>query len=119
METKPSAYFYGFRLTEEQGDRILGIKAELVAQHGAEEAAELYDGAREGFCTLLGDEYVHDFAGELFIGGFLSARADTARRKAIDDHLHKTCGRRLSKRQLSLFRVLLGESGEPGEVEEM
>ena len=110
-------FFYGCQLEEEEADRILGIKAELVAEHGEEEAEALYDGAREGLCNVLGNEYTHDFDGELFVGGLLAGPDDSPGRKAIEDHLREAFGRRLPKRRLALYRVTRNDDGEVIEFE--
>jgi len=122
MNNTVSRFFFGCILTDAQGDRILGIKAELVATLGRRAAEESYDGARENFCCVLGNDYTHDFDGDLFmIGAFLqhvedadgTERVDTEGLERIQQHLVTSLRNdRFNARRLCLFRLNYDENGE-------
>lgn len=112
INTNPQ-FFFGCMLTDAQGDRILGIKAELVSANGRKMAELLYDGAQENFCCVLGNEFTHRFAGDLFIGDFLQDEADAEGRERIRQHLTSSLSKdRFNESRLGNFRLCYGADGE-------
>lgn len=112
MNSTQQRFFFGCMLTDTQGDRMLGIKSELVSANGRSMAAELYDGARENFRCVLGNRYTHVFDDELFIGDFLQGEDDGEGMARIQQHL-TSCLRadRFNQRRLCLYRLSCGEEG--------
>ena len=114
MNNTVPRFFFGCILTDAQGDRILGIKTELVSTLGRRIAEESYEGAKENFRCVLGDEYTHDLDGDRFmIGAFLQDDEDAGGRERIQQHLVSSLSNdRFNGRRLCIFRVNYGEIGE-------
>ena len=114
MNNTVPRFFFGCILTDAQGDRILGIKTELVATLGRRIAEESYEGAKENFRCVLGNDYTHDFDGDLFmIGAFLQNDEDAEGRERIQQHLVNSLSNdRFNASRLCLFRLSYGENGE-------
>ena len=114
MNNTAPRFFFGCILTNAQGDRILGIKTELVATLGRRVAEESYEGAQENFCYVLGNEYTHDFDGDLFmIGAFLQNDEDSEGWERIQQHLVTSLSNnRFNAKRLCLLRLNYGENGE-------
>ena len=92
----------------------MGIKTELVATLGRRIAEESYEGAKENFRCVLGNDYTHDFDGDLLmIGAFLQNDEDAEGRERIQQHLVNSLSNdRFNASRLCLFRLNYGENGE-------
>jgi len=118
MDSKQKEYFWGCFLEDEEADEVLGVKEELIEQYGEEEAEELYDGACESACNILGNEYVWDIDGELFIGDLLDSEDDETRKTEITQELLNSLPN-LDESKFALYSVNYDEEGEVESFDEI
>lgn len=109
----PSKYFCGCSLTDSEADDLLGIKQELIEEHGEDEAEGLYDGAYENLSMVLSGHLcgVWNLDEGLFIGAFLDSRTDESKITEIGQALRQTFPA-LDASKLSWFFPKYDQQGE-------